>query len=102
MNLKTVVLGLGFLMFIFCSVQSSQGALKVEYNVHFLSPPNEHPWQDSGSPPVGDTVRVDNVSYFHIVIGPAKVIRVNPSSNFKLTPCKTNIVEDCSDGRNSK
>ena len=72
-------MGLGLIVFIFCSVDLSQAALDARYDNHILGPVNEHPWQESGSPPSGDTIRLHVVSPVFIVIGPIKLIIIKPS-----------------------
>ncbi|MCK4404470.1 MAG: hypothetical protein KAW02_05200 [candidate division Zixibacteria bacterium] len=79
MRIRGVLVVLGLLMFIFCSVGVSQAAIDNKYNFRFLAPPNEHPWQDSGSPPFEDTILPQTVSQVFIVIGPVKLIIIKPS-----------------------
>ena len=50
MKTKIVLVGMGFLMFIFCSINLSQAAMDIRENIHYLSAPNEHPWQHDDSP----------------------------------------------------
>ena len=50
MKVKIVLVGLGLLMFIFCSVGLSQAAMSPKNNVRFLTYPSEHPWQHDDSP----------------------------------------------------
>ncbi len=58
-NNKTVPVGLGILLFIFRSAQSSYAAVDEKHSkyIYFPTTPDEHPWQDSGSPPIGDDIR---------------------------------------------
>jgi len=98
MKPKAVLVGLSLLMFIFCTVSLSQAALSPNHNLHFLDTPNEHPWQDSGSPSFDDIIRPNAVSPVFIVIGPVKLIIIKPSP-VRLMPNRTNRVIDWSNGK---
>ncbi len=102
MNVKTVIAGLGLLVFIFCSVQSGQAAEDERYYYHFLDPPCEHPWQDSGTPRSNDIIQEKMVSYIFMVIGPVKMILVKPSPLVGSLSGKTKVMEKSSDGRTPK
>ncbi len=73
-----VVLILFLLMFVFCTASLSRAAWDHRYNIHFLSPPCEHPWQESGSPNFDDTIRPNTASQIFIEIGPVKLIIIRP------------------------
>lgn len=98
MKPKAVLVGLSLLMFIFCTVSLSQAALDRRYTDYFLTPPAEHPWQESGSPPANDTIHPEAYSPFFIVIGPVKLIIIKPSP-VRLMPNRTNRVIDWSNGK---
>jgi hypothetical protein len=57
MKTKIVLAGLGFLMFIFCSVDWSQAEMDTRSIICYpISSPSEHPWQyDGSSDPGGDS-----------------------------------------------
>jgi len=55
MKIKAVLVGLGLLMFIFCSVSLSQAEIHPRRKMNFMAPPNEHPWQHDDSPGYGDS-----------------------------------------------
>ncbi len=55
MKVKAVIVGLGVLMFIFCSVSLSLAEIHPKYKMRFMSPPKEHPWQHDDSPSKGDS-----------------------------------------------
>jgi hypothetical protein len=75
MKTKVVLVGLSLLMFIFCSASISQAAKLPIHNTPSLPPANEHPWQDSGSPPVdGDPILPDLLHPTFIMIRPVSVM----------------------------
>lgn len=83
MKTRAVFVGLSLLMFIFYSVGLTRAAVgpKHNYNIHFFPPPNEHPWQDSGSPPFDDDDNIIGPNAFSspfIVIGPVEIIIIRP------------------------
>jgi hypothetical protein len=49
MKMKAVLVGLGLLVFILCSVSLSQAEMHPNYKMRFMAPPNEHPWQHDDS-----------------------------------------------------
>jgi hypothetical protein len=100
MRFKTVMAVLVLLVLIFYTIQSSHGALGNGNNIHdLLAPPNEHPWQDSGSPQVKDTVQVDMVCPIPVVIGPLEIIMIKPVIKVKLGPSNSQTADDRSYGR---
>jgi hypothetical protein len=99
MRFKTAMAVLGVLVFIFCTVQSSQGALSTTNNIHFMAPPNEHPWQDSGSPPVQDTIKVKMVCPIPVVIGPLEIMIIKPIIKVNLSPSNTQTTDMRSYGK---
>ncbi len=58
MKIRTMLVGLGLLVFIFCSANFTRAALRLEPNpiddIDFMSLPGEHPWQHDTSPECGD------------------------------------------------
>jgi hypothetical protein len=99
MRFKTAIAGLGLLVLIFCTIQSSQGAWSNANNLHFMAPPNEHPWQDSGSPLVEDTLHVETVCPIPVVIGPLEIMIIKPVIKVKLGPSNSQTADDRSYGR---
>ncbi len=99
MRFRTAIAGLGLLVLFFCTIQSSQGALSNANNIHFMAPPNEHPWQDSGSPLVRDTVHAETICPIPVVIGPLKIMMIKPVIMVKPYPGNTQTADDRSDGR---
>ncbi len=93
MNVKTVMVGFGMLVFIFCSIKPGQAELDPKYYDHFLCTPGEHPWQDSGAPQGGLITQKDIVSPIFFTITPLKVISINPSWA-KLSSGKTKITAE--------
>jgi|GEM_PF-1417690 len=93
MKIKAVLVGLGVLMFIFCSVSLSQAEIDPRHKMNFMAPPNEHPWQESGSPPSDDSIGPDEDSPILIVIGPVKFIMIRPS-HAELVPNGNRRVDD--------
>ena len=101
MNIKTVLFGLSLLVFVFCSAQSSYAAVDEKHsnNIYFLVPPSEHPWQDSGSPPIGDEIRQEIASHFMVINGPWKIFMLIPSSKIKPGKSNTQMPDNWSDGK---
>ena len=100
MKFKTAIAGLGLLVIIFCTIQLCQGALSNANKIlDFMAPPDEHPWQDSGSPQVKDTVEAETVCPIPVVIGPLKIMMFKPVTKIKLYPSNTPTADDRSYGR---
>jgi len=99
MKFKTAIAGLSLLVVIFCTIQFSQGANSNANNIHFMAPPNEHPWQDSGSPLVRDTLQAETICTIPVVLGPFEIIVIKPVFEVKLNPSKTQTEHDRSYGR---
>ena len=98
MKIRAVLVGLSLLMFIFCSVGLSQAAVSTKYSTHF-PPVNEHPWQESGSPPSGDTMCPNASSPIFIIgIGPVKLIIIRPFKG-KSVSNENQLVDDWSNGK---
>jgi hypothetical protein len=91
MNIKTVLVGLSLLVFIFCSAQSSNATIdeRRSNNIYFLTAPSEHPWQDSGSPFIDNDIRQEIVSHIVVINGPLKIFVFIPTS--KIKPSKSII-----------
>jgi hypothetical protein len=101
MNIKTILVGLSLLVLIFCSAQSSYAAVDEKHcnYIYLLAPPSEHPWQDSGSPPIGDDIRQEIASHFMVINGPWKIFMFMPSSKIKLSKSNTQMADNWSDGK---
>ncbi|HEX7401469.1 MAG TPA: hypothetical protein VF369_04745 [candidate division Zixibacteria bacterium] len=99
MKFKTAIAGLGLLVIIFCTIQFSQAAEDEKYHIRFLNPPCEHPWQDSGSPLVRDTVQAETVCPIPVVIGPLKIMIIKPVIKVKLGSGNAQTADDRLYGR---
>lgn len=99
MRYKTAIAVLGLLMLIFCTFPSSQAAWSNANNRHFMAPPNEHPWQDSGSPLVKDTIHVQTVCPIPVVIGPLEIMIIKPVIRINLDPSNIQTADDRTYGR---
>jgi hypothetical protein len=101
MNIKTVLIGLSLVVLIFSSTQSSYAALDEKHsnNIYFLAPPSEHPWQDSGIPPIVVDIRQEIASHFMVINGPWKIFMFVPSSKIKPSISKTQMPGNWSGGK---
>lgn len=99
MKCKTAIAVVGVLMLIFCAFQPSQGAWSNANNRHFMAPPNEHPWQDSGSPLVKDTIQVQMVCPVPVVIGPLEIMIIKPVIKINPGPSNIQTADDRTYGR---
>jgi hypothetical protein len=97
MRIRTVLVVLGLLLFILCTVGPGQAAMNRRNNVHYLAPPNEHPWQDHDSPPDPDTLGPDAACPTMIQIGPFKVLIIRAAQD-RPTPARINGLGDCTSG----
>jgi hypothetical protein len=101
MRIRTILVVLGLLLFILCTVGPAQAAMNRRNNVHYLAPPNEHPWQDHDSPPDPDTLVPDLASPTWIMIGPFKVMIIRAAQD-RPTPTRINGKGDCTRGRDPR
>jgi len=101
MRIRTVLVVLGLLLFILCAVGPGQAAMSRRNHVHYLAPPNEHPWQDHDSPPDADTLVPDLASPTFIVIGPFKVMIIRAAKD-RPTPTKIGGTGDFTRGRDPR
>jgi len=97
MRIRTILVILGLLLFIICTVSSGQAAHSRRHNIHYLAPPNEHPWQDHDSPPYADTLVPDMACPTLILIGPFKVMIIRAAQD-RPTPARINGMGDCTRG----
>jgi outer membrane PBP1 activator LpoA protein len=102
MKLKTATAGFALLVLIFCTIQISQGANSNATNVHFMAPPNEHPWQDSGSPVDKDTVQAERVRPILVMITPFEIVMIKPVIKVIPNSSKAQVADNRSYGRTSR
>ena len=101
MRIRTVLVVLGLLLFILCTVGPGQAAMSRRNHVSSLAPPNEHPWQDHDSPPDPDTLGPDMASPISILIGPFKVMIIRAAQD-RPTPARINGMGDFTRGRDPR
>ena len=101
MRIRTVLVVLGLLLFILCAVGPGQAAMSRRNHVHYLAPPNEHPWQDHDSPPHADTLVPDLASPTFIMIGPFKVMIIRAAKD-RPTPTRIDGTGDFTRGRDPR